>query len=624
MYQYPLTIFEAIRQERRDFLDTHIEIVDGMTFNQYETIKKIHKYLNGHYVDGDYETINDVTRKKVFWKIGTRQATIATKQLDIDFKDFLLISENPETEWNVFLLEKELKAWMKKGKWSKVLNQVADELPQYGSVVLRKTKDGAELLDLRHLFNDQTANSLQNARYINIKHLMSPDDLRKMVGKWDHVEDVIDRYCAHSIKSYEDSTQNLNKQVGSPLAEVWERIAISPVSYLENEGRVVGNSKADDEYVLTRFFVAGIDDQKRNDQGIAYDENGLVLFKEELDEIPLKEVYYKKTSGRWLGVGVIEETFEEQRMVNKTKDQEDKAAELASLILFQTADELVQRNLLADVDNGEVLKSKNGITRLDNKLDLSQFKVIADDYEIHADKLNFSSDLLGGELPPASATATAVVNQLQQATSVYDYKKENIALFFEEFISDLVFPDLKRKLNSQHTFRFAGSPEELNKIREKAFNYYAKLALLSGAQLDEIQLAQEKEAFIKGMQEQGARVWVDVEKEFFKDIDYHVSLEITGEGKNVQTQLQNLQFVMSLVGQNPGILEQNPLLKRLLTKVMSLMGMSETELENASVEQQEMAEQQQQQQMQQMMMEAQLKNQATQLPTEQPQLASLV
>src|SRR6185295_6544885 len=152
MYKFPQTIFDCIRQERQDFLYNQIEIVPGYTFNQYFNIQKIHKYYNSHYNDGDYETINGVMRKKVFWNIGKRRATIATKQIDIDTKDFLLISLNQATEWNVNLLEKRLKAWMKTSKYSTILNQIADELPVYGSCILRKTKDGAELADLRYTF----------------------------------------------------------------------------------------------------------------------------------------------------------------------------------------------------------------------------------------------------------------------------------------------------------------------------------------------------------------------------------------------------------------------------------------------------------------------------------------
>ncbi len=117
-YQFPENIFDCVRVERQDYLFNQIEIVPGYTFNQNLNIQKIHKYYNSHYNDGDYETINGIMRKKVFWSLGKRRATIASKQIDIDTKDFLLISQNQSTEWNVNLLEKRLKAWMKQSKYS--------------------------------------------------------------------------------------------------------------------------------------------------------------------------------------------------------------------------------------------------------------------------------------------------------------------------------------------------------------------------------------------------------------------------------------------------------------------------------------------------------------------------
>ena len=142
--------------------------------------------------EGEGEAINGIMRKKVFWSLGKRRATIATKQIDIDTKDFLLLSTDQATEWNVNLLEKRLKAWMKTSKYSTILNQIADELPVYGSVILRKTKDGAELADLRYTFLEQSAPSLKKSRYLIFKHLMTPEAMREMEGTWDNVREAME------------------------------------------------------------------------------------------------------------------------------------------------------------------------------------------------------------------------------------------------------------------------------------------------------------------------------------------------------------------------------------------------------------------------------------------------
>lgn len=598
-YQFPENIFDCIRVERQDFLYNMVEIVPGYTFNQYLNIQKIHKYYNSHYYDGDYETINGIIRKKVFWNLGKRRATIATKQIDIDTKDFLLLSENQATEWNVNLLEKRLKAWMNTSKYAQILNQIADELPVYGSVILRKTKDGAELADLRYTFLEQSAPSLKKSRYLIFKHLMTPESMREMDGSWDNVKEAINKFAVTSTKSYETGGQ-INVQHTTPEIEVYERFGEVPVSYFRPDsktkgviGAMIGDGSKDDEaYTYGRFIVAGVDnaittvDSAGNAQQIH--APGIVLFSEQLkkEDAPFKEVHYRQTKGRWQGIGIIEDTFEDQRMINKTKDQEDKAQELASLILFQTATDMAAKNVLTDVDNGEILKATSPINRLDNEnKNLGAMEKISLMYEQHADLETFSADLLGGQETPASATLGAVKTQLQASSSVYEYKKENFGLFLKEFIEDLVFPEFEKEITEKHSFRYTGDIFEMNNLRERVVNGYIRTKIFNG----EMPIPTQEEYqqlmtdWVKMYTKQGSKMWIEVEKDFFKDLNYEVSLEITGEGKNVQQWLSNLQAVFGLVTQNPMIL-QNPLYKRLFYKMLSAMGMSTSELENAEAE----------------------------------------
>src|SRR5438270_257027 len=82
---------------------------------------------------------------------------IASKMLDRDVEDMKLVPLDPGTEFNVGVLEKELKAWLKRHRMGKILNEVVRRLPIYGSVGLRKVKGGADVVDLRKLINDQAA-----------------------------------------------------------------------------------------------------------------------------------------------------------------------------------------------------------------------------------------------------------------------------------------------------------------------------------------------------------------------------------------------------------------------------------------------------------------------------------
>lgn len=480
---------------------------------------------------------------------------------------------------------------MKKEKYAKVLNQISDELPIYGSVVLRKTKEGAELIDLRKFFCEQSAENLKKSRYKIIKHDMTPEAMREM-SAWDNVQEAIEKFAISSTKSYETGGQ-INVQHTTPLVEVYERFAEVPESYFENEGCLYGDgSKADENYVYGRFIVAGVDNSmtgqvsQQNPTGVIQ-APGIILFSEQIKkkDDPFKECHYRKTKGRWQGIGVTEDEFEDQRLMNKNKDQEDKAQELASLILFQTATDMAAKNVLTDVDNGEILKAPQPFNRLDNRNHaLPDMQTIANAIENHAELSTFNSDQLGGKEGPASATLGATQLQAQTSASVFDYLKEDYGIFLNEFITDLVMPDLEKEITQPHAFRYAGDMMEMAKIREQVvLGYIRQQALKTGNIPTQQEVQALTQEWTQRYAKQGSYMWIQIEKDFFNNLDYELSLEVTGEGRDVQAWLNNLMTVFKLISSNPLIMQQ-PVLKRLLYRMLSAMGMSVSELENADSE----------------------------------------
>lgn len=583
-----INIFKTIRDERDDFLNNEIEVVPGYNFSQYETVKKIHLYYNSQYVNGNYDVINGVQRKKVFHNISNWRCEVATKMIDLDVKDFTLISNNPDQDLNVYLLEKELKAWLKKNDMGQILNQISENLPKYGSCVLKKNKDDIYLVDLRYLYNDQSAECLEDGRYVLLKNFLSHQELREMGKKgWENVQDAIDNFSGKYNLGYDQlgngtsvdgSLQQSNKDV--PLVEVFERYGQVPLSWFTDK------EKDEDEYVLAKYICAGVDEVTKNDEGVITEEDGIVLYKEQIDEMPFKEVHYNRTNGRWLGIGIVETLFENQRRINEVKNQEAMALELASVQLFQTRDTTIASNILTDVNNGEILRVKSEITPIATESrNVTGFKVVSDEIEQHSDSLTFSRDVVSGENPPASATLGAIQIQTQQTTAVFEYKKENIGLFLSEFIEDLVFPQIEKELNKEHVLRLTGSFEEMQKLRNNFVvnctnrEFFDKIILD-----DEFDPTQEnydliKETYIQKANAFGDKIWTKVMKNFFKDLDYYVDLTITGENKNPFAQIQNGQALLMTMQKDPTIM-QDPVKKKLLFKIMSNMGWHMSELED--------------------------------------------
>lgn len=620
-------IFRQIRDERQDFLQNEIEVVPGYNFSQYNTIKKIHLYSNGHYEKGDYEEVNGVLRKKIFHQMSTWRCEVATKMIDMDIKDFVLVSNNPETDWNVFLLEKELKVWFKKNEMGQILNEISDELPVYGSVVLQKTATGAKLVDLRHFYVDQATDVLKNARYINLRHLLSHQDLRKMGKKgWENVNEAIDKFSGKYTQGYDISgvTKSSNgsslfwegagvqttQPEGAPLVEVWERYGEVPLSWFTDK------ESDDNEYVLAKYCVTGIDQTIKNENGVIMGEEGLVLYKEQIDELPFKEVHYKKTKGRWLGVGIVELLFEPQRRKNEIENQKARANELASLQIFQSRDETIASNITTDLQNGEILKVKSEITPIATESrSMVALENQAQELENHANDLTFSRDVVSGENAPSSATLGAVQIQTQQTTAVFDYKKENIGMFLGEFIKDLVFPQIEKELNKEHVLRITGSMGELQKLRDNYATNYANRQvieiILNGENVEDYQALYDvfKQKGLEEISKMGDKIWTEINANFFKNLDYNVDIVSTGENNNIYSKINNGNAILQLLGADPTVIT-DPVKRKVLFKVMSSMGWHISELEEIEKE----AGQQQQLMQQNPQMQEQMPSQQPQLP----------
>ena len=589
-------IFKQIRDERQDFLQNEIEIVPGYNFSQYQTIKKVHLYFNGHYEKGDYEEVNGVMRKKVFHNLSNWRCEIATKMIDMDVKDFILVSNKADSDWSVFLLEKELKVWLKKNEMGQILNEISRLLPVYGTVILQKTATGAKIVDLRYLYVDQAASSLEDASYINIRHLLSHKDMRKMGKKgWENVNQAIDLFSGKYAQGYdlggvnqssngsnlyyEGSSIQKTQAQSAPLVEVWERYGEVPLSWFTDK------ESDDNEYVLAKYVVAGVDQAVKNDEGVVIGEDGIVLYKEQIDELPFEEVHYNRTEGRFLGIGIVESLFENQRRMNEVKNQESRANELASIQLFQTPDDTIASNIMTDLNNGDIIKSKSGITPIATEArNLVGMQKTALDIEEHSNNLTFSRDVISGENPPASATLGAVQLQTQQTTAVFDYKKENIGLFLGCFIKELVFPQLERELNKEHILRIAGSFDEIQKLRmnyakNMANRRFAEEVLIKGTKSPTQEVYQMfVDSALEDISKMGDKIWAEIKKDTFKNLDYDVDIVSTGENRNIYAQINNGNALLQAMAADPTILT-DPAKKKVLFKVMSAMGWNMSELE---------------------------------------------
>jgi hypothetical protein len=572
----PVNIYAQIRQERDDFIDNNISIVDGYSFNQYQTIKKCHLYYNSRFVSGELDSNG---RKKIFFNIVKSPCKVSTRFLNFDTKDVRLISNTEGGELGTMLLESELKLWLKKNKFANLMNEVAEKLPIYGSVVIKKTKKGAELLDLRKLILDPTVKRIQDSRFVIIEHNLTPSQLRdKEKDGWKNVEEAIQKFYVNKAPdSYMDS-ESLNQVISTPLIKVYERFGEVPEAWLKEGGSY-------DKMIRSVEIVCGIDELKKNEAGDVIGEEGITLFDSKwFGDYPLLDAHYDKTDGRWLGIGVVEDLFPIQERTNELTNEKRESMTISSKHIFQTQDRTIVKNILKDLTNGAVLMAgpNGGLTPLANEeRNMGAFSNEEARYATQAKELTFAYDAVRGEALPVSTPATNAVIQDRNSSSVFKFKRENLGNMFRDFFNDFVIKQCVKDLTPEHIMIFSGGPEQIakldNRIVDRLSWEMAKEEMLSGKLTDQELI---KEQLMKQMKEKGANRYILIKDGFYKDLDVQFDINIQNEQEDASVMSQNLFTVLQTLMANPGVL-QDPVIRELFYTYAEKIGVSPMKLEMA-------------------------------------------
>jgi len=568
------TIFEQIRDENTDFFDKSISPVPGYSFNQYLTIKRCHLYRNSKYEDNT----KYLGRDKLFFNIVNPPCEVATKQLNVDTKNIRLWPMNPKSQFSTYLLEKELKQWLKISEMGKILNDIAAEAPIYGSVALEKTPDGAKLVDIRRLILDPSVDTITDSRFVTTVHYMTPSELRKT--GWDNVEEAINKFGSdQAAPSFEDKDGYLNQQDSSPYIKVYKRYGEVPKSWLQG-----GKSE---EMVKSLFIVVGADMGETDDKGNITAEYGLVMFKSAWKkDWPYRDFHYTKSKGRWLGIGVIEMLFDVQESVNELKNQKRLSMEISSMHLFQTPDRQIVRNVLTDLENGDMILAKQPITPIaTEERNLQAFNDEETSYGQQAERLTFAYEAVRGESPPSSTPLGTTQIVTAQASSVFAFKRENLCLFLREFFNELVMPQLLKDMTPAHIMRFTGTAMELLKMDKAAAEVVAsdslKQRILEGKVTSPEEIEMIKQLVITQYKKQGTNRFLDIKKAFYGDAEYEFDYIIDNEQADPQLIVNNLQKVITDVAS--GALN-DPRVKLLYGKFAEKIGVSPVEWEMADEE----------------------------------------
>jgi len=548
-------IFQQIAREIDEFKNQSISIVKGLEFNQLKTIERIYRYYNSTYEGGD---IDSEGYKKYFFNIVRNPCYVATKAIDFDTKDIALLTTPGQNPIKTWLADRDLKFWMKEKNFGKILNRTFFELPIFGSVVLKIIGGDIYFVDLRYFYVEQSAESLKSASYVIELHYYTPDELRKIGKKlgWDNVEETIRAW----------------RETKEPYICIVERYGEVPESWLKEDGD-------EQNYVYSRFICYLAEKEEKNKSFAGY-----ILKKDKLDletEFPYWEIHWEKIPGRWLGIGMVERLFDPQMRVNEEINLRVKSSYFASLNIFQTSDESINKNLLTDIPNGQIIVTRSGITRVPTEeRNLSAFETEHRLWLQNRDELTMAFDVIRGERLPAGTPLGSAILASTMAASYFDQIRENIALEIKELLMKKIIPNFIKERSKEHYLKLVGEDLEqwnewelLKELEVKKWEFVAK----NGRLPSRFQYEMMKSLLREQKKKQKSKS-IKIPKDYYKDLQYWLEIEITGEATDVRIKSANLQVALQAITVDPTLLI-DPIKKKIFAKILEAGGISIADLE---------------------------------------------
>lgn len=534
-------VLKTINQEIQDYRSKYIVIVPGMfqgvssfglRFNQYEMIQKIYFYYNSKFISGP---IDDEGDRKFFFNINKNPCKVFSKAIDFDTKNIRLLTVGGGDPYKTWFMERDLKYWMRVQQFGKVLNRIFQELPIFGTVVLKIVEGVPYFVDLRNFIVEQSADTLEEMNYKTEIHTFTPGAFRDAAAKmkWpeEKVKQVIDLF--HQMK-------------GTSHIRVYERY-----------GEVCEtDAKGAKKYPFKRVFLADVGVDSVNEQGeVTAKFPGVELSSDvwKPEECPYWEFHAEKVPGRWLGVGVVESLEEAQIALNESANLQSKGGAWAALRVFQTKDSAINRNMMTDVRNGEILNVDSDITQIDmSERNLSYFAQNDAKWLRNRDELTFSYDVVQGERSPAGTPLGQTKINLGQTLSYFETIQENVALDIKEMLYEVIIPSFQKQNTAEHTVRLVG--QDLDQYIQFVKNTLVLKEIIRFTTTGKFPSSKDKETMGLAIEEaikQGKEHIMTIPKNSYEGIKYDVDIDITGESVDTRVRSATRFAILQAITADP-------------------------------------------------------------------------
>lgn len=570
---YQSSLPELVRKLETNYNVGFTTISKYVSFDMLKTLNTVDAYINSKHISGETDSLG---REKPFFNIVIAARNIWFRATDLDRKDIKIKAGKSKDTIDAFLATVYVHDWMKKNRFGVFLNEWGKTLATYGSAVTKFIKNSDGLNCINVPWNQLIVDPIDFENNVKIEVIeLTEAQLRQRKG-----------YNKAAVKSLIDTIQSRRtidkkrKDNRNYYIRLYEVHGELPLAYL------TGKDKDADEFVQQMHVVSFVGTKGTND----FDDFTLVSGRESKD--PYMITHLIKEDGRTLGIGAVEHLFESQWMVNHTAKNIKDQLDLASKLIFQTADgSFVGQNALSAIESGDILIHANDMPLEqvgNNSHDISALQSYGEMWKSLGNEITGISEAMLGVAPKADTAWHQTEAVLNESKELFDIMKENKGLAIEDMLRIHILPYIKNT-DMAHSDEIAATLESYD--IEKIDSMYIKsksTTLVNKKIIDSFKkgisinpqqqagmMSQAQQSIQDSLQTLGGKRYFKPSeisdktwKEQFKDLAMEAEIDTTNESEDTQMVLTTLTTVLKTIASNPQIL-QDPNARMIFNKILS-------------------------------------------------------
>lgn len=485
----------------------------GYYYSQKETLESIDLASASKFKKGPKDKQGE---RKAFINIVNFYRDVMKMKININVANYIFEPESLDFTWPVWLMAKKFGIWAREESYDDQIDEYGHDMATYGSTVAKKTRDCTERVPLRTLRNTPSAKSLKHAA---------------MTGGYVIIEDD-----KHYNEMVDYKKWNLSGLAKNKSFNTFEYYTLVPEDLYQNWQESDGECEFDEDTKMIPCQIVLIPDEKDKDN-----KRGKICWMEKIteDSFPLEESHAEKVDGRWLGRGEIEKQLENQIARNLSAHLRRRGLLWATKKVYQSSDDEVKKNLIMEVEDGEVLKVKaNGLISQVNTANqhLGEFQSDENMWKENSQQIAFAFNIATGENMPSGTSFSLGVVLEKAVSDHFTMVRNTFSNFLIRSFFNQILDIFREEYSGAHSLQFPMGATDIENLQDAMITYHANLRYFDRIVKRKPMSMDDLRAEVAQEMYRNPYLFVEIPDDFYPKAHYYMRLNIDQDiGPDIQT-----------------------------------------------------------------------------------------